>query len=142
DLLAAPVVGPGTTPSVYLPAGRWVDLYSGASVEGGSVFTRDTPLSQFPLYARAGAVMPFNLRTADSWWGVDELSHPGRAGRLAPDGAALDLRAQPGDVQLFVPAAARPRRVRLGGREVRWAWNAGPLPGVVIRLHGPTVRGR
>ena len=30
DLLAAPVPGPGTTPSVYLPEGTWVDLYTGA----------------------------------------------------------------------------------------------------------------
>ena len=27
--------GPGTTPSVYLPPGSWVDLYTGAIVKGG-----------------------------------------------------------------------------------------------------------
>ena len=32
DLLAAPVAGPGTTPSVYLPKGTWVDLHTGATV--------------------------------------------------------------------------------------------------------------
>ena len=31
DLLAAPVTGPGTTPSVYLPRGSWIDLYSGTN---------------------------------------------------------------------------------------------------------------
>jgi hypothetical protein len=109
-------------------------------VKGPAELTRPTPLTELPLYVRAGAVAPFNLRTADSWWGVDELSHPGRAGYLATDGATLDLRGQPRDVQLFVPASLRPRRVTLGGREVAWRWNDGP-PGVVIRLHGPTVRG-
>jgi alpha-D-xyloside xylohydrolase len=143
DLLAAPVTGAGETPSVYLPAGHWIDLYTGASVTGGGAFTRPTPLTQFPLYARAGAVLPFNLRTAsNSWWGVDELTHPGRAGWLATDGARLDLRGQPHDVQLFVPAATRPERVTLGGRTVAWSWNAGPLPGVVMRLHGPEIQGR
>ena len=34
DLLAAPVAGPGTAPSVYLPKGSWVDLFSGKTVEG------------------------------------------------------------------------------------------------------------
>src|SRR5262249_42713663 len=56
DLLAAPVAGPGTTPTVYLPPGSWVDLYTGTTIQGGRApFTRATPLSQFPLYARAGA---------------------------------------------------------------------------------------
>jgi alpha-D-xyloside xylohydrolase len=143
DLLAAPVTGVGETPSVYLPAGAWIDLYTGAAVTGGSAFTRPTPLTQFPFYVRAGAVLPFNLRTvSDSWWGVDELTHPGRAGWLATNGAQLDLRGQPAGVQLFVPAATRPTRVAIGGHAVASTWNAGPLPGVVVRLHGPKIQGR
>jgi alpha-D-xyloside xylohydrolase len=141
DLLAAPVAGPGTMPSVYLPKGTWVDLYKGTTVTGGRVFSRSTPMTQFPFYARAGAVIPFNLRTQDSWWGVNEQTHPGRAGFLATNGARLDLRGQPRDVQIFVPAPRRPGAVTLGGRSVAWTWNPGPLPGVVIRLHGPAVRG-
>ncbi len=144
DLLAAPVTGPGTTPSVYLPAGSWVDLFSGTTVAGGGPsFTRPTPDSAFPLYLRAGAVIPFNLRTAaGSWWGVNELSHPGRTGLLATDGAVLGARGLPGAVQIFVPAPTRPARVSVGGRAVAWSWNAGPLPGVVIRLPGVRARGR
>jgi alpha-D-xyloside xylohydrolase len=142
DLFAAPVTGPGETPSVYLPPGSWIDLYTGAALTGGSAFTRPTPLTQLPLYVRAGAVLPFNLRTAASpWWGTNELTHPGRAGWLATAGATLDLSGQPGDVQLFVPAAARPTQVRIGGQAVAWTWNAGPLPGVVVRLHGPKIQG-
>lgn len=141
DLLAAPVTGPGTTPSVYLPPGLWVDLATGETVKGPASFTRATPLDVLPLYARAGAVVPFNLRTAASWWGVDELSHAGRAGYLVSDGAGLDLRRQPRDVQLWVPAPARPARVTFAGRRVAFTWNPGPLPGVVVRVHGPTVRG-
>jgi alpha-D-xyloside xylohydrolase len=142
DLLAAPVTGAGATPSVYLPAGSWVDLFTGRAVGGGRTLTRPTPLAQFPLYARAGAVVPFNLRTATgSWWGVSETAHAGRAGFLVTNGARLDLRGQPHAVQLFVPAARRPARVTIGGRPVAAAWNAGPLPGAVIRLHGPRIEG-
>ncbi|HZQ02827.1 MAG TPA: TIM-barrel domain-containing protein [Gaiellaceae bacterium] len=141
DLLAAPVVGAGTTPRVYLPPGRWVDLYSGRTVEGPLTFTRETPLAQFPLYARAGAVVPFDYRTDRPWWGLNELAHPGRAGYLASGGSGVDLHRQPHDVQLFVPAAARPRSVSFGGRPVAWSWQAGPFPGVVVRVHGPNVRG-
>jgi len=143
DLLAAPVTGAGTTPRVYLPAGTWIDLATGATVQGPTAFTRITPLDTLPLYARAGAVIPFDLRTASSsWWGVDELTHPGRAGFLATDGAELDLHGQPHDVQIYVPAPGRPRAVTLGGKAVSWSWNAGPLPGVVIRVRGPLVRGK
>ncbi len=144
DLLAAPVTGPGTTPSVYLPPGSWVDLYTGETVAGGGpAFTRVTPLTAFPLYARAGSVLPFNLRTATgSWWGLNALSRPGRAGFLATNGAVLHLSGQPHDVQVFVPAPLRPRRVSIGGRAVAWSWNAGPLPGVVARVHGPSLAGR
>src|SRR5262249_56787699 len=129
-----------TTPFVYLPPGRWVDLYTGATVAGSRSFIRPTSLDQFPLYARAGAVIPFNLRTATgSWWGVDELAHPGRARFLVMDGAHVDLIGQPGDVQLFVPVPHRPARVTVGGKPVGWRWNAGPLPGAVVRLHGPVI---
>jgi len=141
DLLAAPVTGPGTTPSVYLPPGLWIDLNTGRTVKGPLVFTRATPLDVLPLYARAGAVVPFDLRTDDSWWGVDELSHPGRAGYLVSDGSGLDLRHQPRDVQLWVPAPSRPARVTFGGRTVRFSWHPAPFPGVVLRVHGPTVHG-
>jgi alpha-D-xyloside xylohydrolase len=144
DLLAAPVTGPGQTPSVYLPPGSWVDLYSGRSVEGGGAsFTRPTPDSQFPLYVRAGAVLPFNLRLAGaSWWGLNALSRPGYRGYLATNAALLDLHGLPAHVQIFVPAGRRPARVTLGGRGVGWRWSSGPLPGVVVRLAGPTVQGR
>lgn len=144
DLLAAPVTGPGDTPSVYLPPGAWVDLYAGSPVRGGGpTFTRDTPDDEFPLYVRAGTVMPFNLRTATgSWWGVDQLSSPGRRGFLATNGALLDLRRLPRQVQIFVPAPARPAVVTLGGRRVPFIWQERPLPGVVVRVAGPTVQGR
>jgi len=141
DLLAAPVTGQGTTPRVYLPAGDWIDLATGRTVEGSAAFTRATPLDVLPLYARAGAVIPFNLRTDDSWWGVDELSHPGRAGYLVAGRAEVDLRGQPRDVQLWVPAPERPARVTFAGRDVRFVWKPAPFPGVVLRLHGPAVRG-
>jgi hypothetical protein len=127
---------------VYLPQGRWVDLYAGATVPGSRSFERPTPLDQFPLYARAGAVIPFNLRLATgSWWGVDELTHPGRAGFLVTNGTRVDLNGQPRGVQLFVPASRRPARVTIGGKTVAWRWNAGPLPGAVVRVHGPAIRG-
>jgi alpha-D-xyloside xylohydrolase len=142
DLLAAPVTGPGTTPFVHLPPGRWVDLYSGRFVNGPASFNRDTPDGEFPLYARAGAVIPFNFRRAfASWWAVDELSHPGRAGWLVTNRTRIDLKNQPPGVQLFIPYPHRPLGVTFAGKRVDWFFQPKPLPGVVLRLHGPTVKG-
>lgn len=144
DLLTAPVTGPGVTPSVYLPPGSWVDLYSGKMLPGGGpTFTRPTPDNQFPLYARAGSVIPFNLRTPTrSWWGTNQLTRPGYAGYLATNGALLNLHTLPTHVQLFVPAPSPPARVTLADTPVAWSWDPGPLPGIIIRLHQPLLRGR
>ncbi len=143
DLLAAPVSGPGDSPSIYLPPGTWIDLSTGATVTGGTTFTRPTPLGNLPLYVRAGAVIPFNFRTpSGSWWATDELTHTGRAGFLVTPGSTVALSGQPHDVQLFVPAATKPARVTLDGKKVAFTWVAAPLSGAVVRVHGPSVRGR
>ena len=122
DLLAAPVTGPGTTPSVYLPPGSWVDLYTGATVQGrrAVVHAADAARRSSRSTRAPGAVVPFNLRTATgSWWGVDELDASRAApGFLATNGAQLDLTGQPHDVQIFVPPPRRPRRVTIGGHPV------------------------
>ena len=54
DLLAAPVVGPGETPTVYLPPGSWVDLYTGSAIKGGgcAVHPRDAAHAVPALRAR------------------------------------------------------------------------------------------
>jgi len=44
-------------------------------------------------------------------------------------------------VQLFVPASNRPSRVTIAGHPVAFTWTSGPLPGAVLRVHGPVVRG-
>ena len=58
DLLVAPVVTPGTQRTVYLPAGEWVDYWTGTHLTGGRTMVVDVPMDGIPLYARAGAVIP------------------------------------------------------------------------------------
>jgi hypothetical protein len=74
DLLAAPVIEPGAASrSLYLPAGRWVDLWRSASLggthgslglrrpallTGGRSVTVPAPLAELPLFARAGTILP------------------------------------------------------------------------------------
>lgn len=74
DLLAAPVLSPGATRrAVYLPRGRWVDMWRSARfvkrtgalslrrarlLRGGREAELPAPLAELPLLARAGAVIP------------------------------------------------------------------------------------
>jgi alpha-D-xyloside xylohydrolase len=48
-----------TSRSVYLPAGAdWYDFYTGERLAGGKSITANAPLSQMPLYVKAGSVVP------------------------------------------------------------------------------------
>ena len=73
DLLAAPVLSRGgATRTLYLPRGRWVDLWRSAGYDatrrraalgarascGGRAVHLPAPLDELPLLVRAGAVLP------------------------------------------------------------------------------------
>lgn len=56
DLLVAPVLEPGAAEwQTYLPAGDWVDAFTGAPVAGGRVHSRAVPIDELPVYVRAEA---------------------------------------------------------------------------------------
>jgi alpha-D-xyloside xylohydrolase len=58
DLLVAPVLEPASERrSVYLPGGRtWIDVWTGAAVEGGNRVEVDTPIDRIPLFARTATL--------------------------------------------------------------------------------------
>jgi hypothetical protein len=107
DLLAAPVHSPGETQrSMYLPAGRWVDLWRAVSYQsadgslrlgratalGGSrSLTVPAPLDELPLMVRAGAILP--LLPADTQTLSDYA--PGSTVGLDDVGKTLHLIAFP-----------------------------------------------
>ena len=114
DLLAAPVTGQGTTPSVYLPADAWIDLGTGNRVVGPTTFTRPTPLDELPLYLRDGAAVPYNLRSPDVWkspWRLNDLFRAGRGGWLLAPGAtqATGSSAEYGSIR----STTFPHRIRI-----------------------------
>ncbi|MFC6355365.1 hypothetical protein [Luethyella okanaganae] len=56
DLLVAPVLEPGRSRwPVYLPAGSWVDVWTGESFDGGAVVDAAAPLERIPVFARSVA---------------------------------------------------------------------------------------
>jgi alpha-glucosidase len=59
SVLAAPILESGaSTRSVYLPAGRWFELHSGAIFDGPTTIEVSAPLAALPLYVREGAILP------------------------------------------------------------------------------------
>jgi len=83
DLLVAPMTDPDGIRSVYLPAGRWVDHWTGEVQLGGRHITVHPPLNEVPLFVRHGALIPvvevaeavgddpFTDVTVVSWGGGD-----------------------------------------------------------------------
>jgi alpha-glucosidase/alpha-D-xyloside xylohydrolase len=61
DLLVAPVFTEAAeTRDVYLPSGVWYDWWNNERQTGGKTVTRDVDLQTMPIYARAGAIIPFD----------------------------------------------------------------------------------
>ncbi|GAB1821574.1 TIM-barrel domain-containing protein [Herbidospora sp. RD11066] len=58
DLLVAPMTSADGTRDVYLPAGTWVDHWTGEHLTGGRHLRVSPPLHRIPLYGRHGAVIP------------------------------------------------------------------------------------
>ena len=58
DLLVAPVLWPNASErSVYLPAGTWVDFWTGARFTGGRSYRVPVTLRSIPIFARAGSLI-------------------------------------------------------------------------------------
>ena len=46
---------------VTLPVGaRWFDFFTNELFDGGKTLSRECPLDRFPLFVRAGSIVPFN----------------------------------------------------------------------------------
>ncbi len=64
ELLVAPIttpVDPGTLRgqvSTWLPAGEWIDFFTGVRYSGGRTVQLHRPLTGYPVLAKAGAIVP------------------------------------------------------------------------------------
>jgi alpha-glucosidase (family GH31 glycosyl hydrolase) len=66
NLLAAPIMEPApagaanmtATRTVWLPAGEWYDYFSHQRLNGACIVKATKPVFEFPLYVRAGAIIP------------------------------------------------------------------------------------
>lgn len=116
DILVAPVVEKGaTTRRVYLPRGRWIDLWTEERVEGGREIDRAVDLATMPLYVRAGAVVPMDPVRQYTAEPVSEpttlVVYPGADGQSTwyeDDGVSFDYRR--GDAMRMIMTWREPSR--------------------------------
>jgi len=100
DLLVAPVTEPGATSrQLYLPRGRWWDVWTEQRIDGGRMIDRAVDLATVPVYARAGAILPsgpVKQYTAESVDGPLTVTvYPGADGQFLlydDDGTSFDYR--------------------------------------------------
>jgi alpha-D-xyloside xylohydrolase len=73
-LLVNPVTSAGATSrSVYLPAGKWFDFWTGATENGGNTLSASAPLSLIPLYVKAGSIVPMGPEIQYATESIDPL---------------------------------------------------------------------
>ena len=58
DLLVAPILDENTSRPVYLPAGDWLNLFTGEAIAGPATILAKAPLDTIPVYARRGTILP------------------------------------------------------------------------------------
>jgi alpha-D-xyloside xylohydrolase len=58
---------------VYLPAGTWYDFWTGSTSTGGAKVNASAPLSQIPLYVRAGSIVPLGPKIQYATESADPL---------------------------------------------------------------------
>ena len=71
--------------SVYLPAGtQWYDFFTGEKHEGGRSLLRPTPITDMPVYVRAGSILPFGpdvqYSSEKAWDNLQIHVYPGADG--------------------------------------------------------------
>lgn len=74
-LLIAPICRPGVDHrSVYLPAGRWYELKTGARLQGGGCVLAPAPLGEVPVYVRGGSILTLGNERLSTSEPLTELS--------------------------------------------------------------------
>ncbi|MCX6970929.1 MAG: glycoside hydrolase family 31 protein [Verrucomicrobia bacterium] len=138
DLLIAPVLAPGNSRRVYLPAGKWYGLSDGQPIDSpGQWITWEGSLHQCPVYVRAGAIIPLGpqrLHTGDAVNGpITLLYYPGSAGET--------LVSEPGeDVSVSHKLTGSKLELQFSGREIVRPWTlAVPSGESAVSLGNPLL---
>jgi alpha-D-xyloside xylohydrolase len=132
-LLVAPVLDPGLRRRAYLPAGAWIDWWTGEQTRGPRWVEIDAPLDRLPLWVREGHVVA--LGPAQQW-----------VGERAAD--AIELRVAPfvrdGETEALVDVDGECVRIRYVARSGEHRLEIAPCRArfeiAVLGSDAPTIR--
>lgn len=73
--------------NVYLPGGtKWIDFWTGLSLDGGQAIKKETPIDIIPLYLKAGSILPLGpdvqYATEKKWNNLELRIYPGADGEF------------------------------------------------------------
>lgn len=79
EFLVAPIVVlNANTRQVYLPAGNWLDFWTGARHTGGQTITWQNPdRTRFPVFVREGSIVPMLSEDAQTLCDANYVNNPG-----------------------------------------------------------------
>jgi len=70
--------------SVYLPAGNWIDFWTGETIKGDQTIEKNTPIDIIPLYVPSGSIIPWGpdvtYASEKNWQELEIRIYPGANG--------------------------------------------------------------
>ena len=76
QMLVAPITAPAKEGyaelNVWLPEGSWYELSTGTLLEGGQTVKRSFALDEYPIYIKAGSILPFHAEKVQNLERTDE----------------------------------------------------------------------
>ncbi|MBR4467866.1 MAG: DUF5110 domain-containing protein [Bacteroidales bacterium] len=89
DMLVAPITAPMegnfSTLDIWLPQGTWFEMSTGTMLQGNQVVTRSFMIDEYPLYVKAGSIIPqyadcHQHVDGNEWTRFDLMIYPGADG--------------------------------------------------------------
>ena len=70
--ITSPMTGTYSVQKTWLPEGEWFELATGTLLKGGSTVERTYAIDEYPIFVKAGAVLPFYTDKVQNLQGNDE----------------------------------------------------------------------
>ncbi|MGN1245932.1 MAG: TIM-barrel domain-containing protein [Muribaculaceae bacterium] len=70
--ITTPMNGHFSVQTTWLPAGNWFEVSSGSMVEGGGIVERKYAIDEYPLFVKAGSILPFYNNKVQNLQGNNE----------------------------------------------------------------------
>ncbi len=83
--ITAPMEGSFSTLDIWLPRGTWLEVGTGTMLQGGQTLTRRFMIDEYPIYVRAGSIIPqyadcHQHVDGNEWTRFDLMIYPGADG--------------------------------------------------------------